>query len=447
MTMITFTGLTVTFDNSDNAVSVGPTRISLIVDSAASTFSYSITDSSESLPWVDIVGDPIQVQLDGQRIDTGANSNFEVSIGRVTSPAGTTVVLDLWLDRGSDSVDFFFALDGADLPAITTLAQWNAFEASITSVGQATGAFAPGQNILWSTFNGATLTEDDEYIGTLGRDVFDGGIGDDYFASSRGNDVYRGGAGADQVTFRGDPTGVTANLATGVATDGWGHTDRLISIEMLRGSMFDDTFIGKVGTQIFRGIAGDDFINGGKGFDQVRYDRDANYGGTSGGSVHLGKGTATDGFGDTDTLRSIENARGSDFNDVLIGSGGRNVLQGEDGNDRLSGLNGNDTLDGGRGRDVLIGGAGDDILTGGAQADKFVFAGAFGNDTITDFQANIKPEKINLAGVDSIRSFADLRSNHLSNVNGTAVIDDGMGNTITLQGLVKADLSADDFLF
>lgn len=447
MTMITFTGLSVTFNNFDQAVSVAQTQVSLIVDSEESTFSYSITDASEDLPWVDIIGDPIQVQLDGQLIDTGANSAFEVSIGRVTSSVGTTVVFDLWLDRGSDAVDFFFALGGADLPAITTVAQWNAFEASVTAVGAATGGFAAGQNILWTSFNGATVTEDDEFLGTPRRDVFNGGIGDDYFDSSRGNDVYRGGAGFDQVSFRGDPNGVTANLATGVATDGWGNTDKLISIEMLRGSMFDDTFTGKVGTQVFRGLAGDDFIDGGKGFDQVRYDRDVNYGGTSGVTVHLGQGKATDGFGDTDTLRSIEDARGSEFDDILTGSGARNWLEGGDGNDRLSGLNGDDTLEGGRGRDVLIGGGGNDILSGGTQADRFIFAGAFGNDTIVDFQANLKAEKINLAGVSTIVSFADLRNNHLTNVNGTAVIDDGLGNTITLEGLVKADLSADDFLF
>lgn len=47
----------------------------------------------------------------------------------------------------------------------------------------------------------------------------------------------------------------------------------------------------------------------------------------------------------------------------------------------------------------------------------------------------------------AIGSFADLTNHHLSDVGGNAVIDDHSGNTITLDGITSADLSADDFLF
>ena len=56
-------------------------------------------------------------------------------------------------------------------------------------------------------------------------------------------------------------------------------------------------------------------------------------------------------------------------------------------------------------------------------------------------------EKIDLSGVASIKGFIDLKNHHLSNVGGVAVIDDGAGNTITLNGHVAGDFSANDFIF
>lgn len=51
--------------------------------------------------------------------------------------------------------------------------------------------------------------------------------------------------------------------------------------------------------------------------------------------------------GDKDTLSTIEDVIGSDFDDVLTGNVTRNVIRGNDGNDTLRGGNGNDTLSGG----------------------------------------------------------------------------------------------------
>jgi len=64
------------------------------------------------------------------------------------------------------------------------------------------------------------------------------------------------------------------------------------------------------------------------------------------------------------------------------------VLSGAVGNDTLDGGVGNDTVDGGAGDDRLIGGLGNDSLTGGTGNDVFVFHASFGNDVITDFDAN-----------------------------------------------------------
>lgn len=447
MTTITLDGLWVDHVD-DSASAVGSVRTSLVMPSKTSTFSYSVSGFVEGIPIAEITDDLMQVTLDGQLLEN--YGEFEASVLRASWSGGITTVLALAWDTGNNSsTDVFFVLDGTPLPEINTVADWNAFDDSLGGVTVATGAFAPGQNILWTELDNHTLTEDDEFIGTAGDDTFDGGKGDDYFISSDGSDTYKGGKGYDQVAFHiFDPAGVTANLAKGTATDGWGNTDTLISIEMLRGSNFDDTLIGNGGANVIRGLGGDDILNGGKGRDEVRYDRDANYGGTAGVTVNLKAGKATDGFGDTDTLRNFEDVRGSDRADRITGNNGRNELEGEGGNDKLFGLAGNDTLWGGAGKDRLEGGNGNDHLYGGGGGDKFIFKGKnFGDDVIHGFQTKGKVEKIDLSGVGPIKGFKDLMNNHVSDVNGDALIEDGLGNSIRLIDVSMDDLSANDFLF
>jgi Ca2+-binding RTX toxin-like protein len=66
---------------------------------------------------------------------------------------------------------------------------------------------------------------------------------------------------------------------------------------------------------------------------------------------------------------------------------GDDAVWGEAGNDVLFGGRGDDDLDGGDGDDRLVGGAGDDVLVGGAGADLFEVRGAFGVETVLDFDA------------------------------------------------------------
>jgi Ca2+-binding RTX toxin-like protein len=93
--------------------------------------------------------------------------------------------------------------------------------------------------------------------------------------------------------------------------------------------------------------------------------------------------------------------RGTNADDVLVGTADKDTLQGSDGNDTLLGLDcgdrlvgdrGNDVLNGGEGNDGLMGGAGNDILIGGmgqdtlkgsGGKDRFVFAGASQAEALT----------------------------------------------------------------
>ena len=56
-------------------------------------------------------------------------------------------------------------------------------------------------------------------------------------------------------------------------------------------------------------------------------------------------------------------------------------------------------------------------------------------------------EAIDLSGVAAITGFTDLSNNHMSQVSSDAVIDDGSGNTITLESVSLGALDAGDFLF
>ena len=139
--------------------------------------------------------------------------------------------------------------------------------------------------------------------------------------------------------------------------------------------------------------------------------------------------------------------RGGDGDDLISGDAGNDVMFGGTGRDTVEGGSGDDLLWGRGGFDILNGGAGDDLLEGGLQADQFIFEDGFGNDTITDFASLNNAERIHLADVTEITDFQDLIDNHLNQVGADVVIDDGLGNTITLLNVQLSDLDAVDFVF
>jgi Ca2+-binding RTX toxin-like protein len=194
---------------------------------------------------------------------------------------------------------------------------------------------------------------------------------------------------------------------------------------------------------------------------------------TTGQTVDLQKGSFTyqDDLGvATFDFVSVENVRGSQFNDKLSGDAGANNLEGEEGNDKLTGRDGADTLVGDDGNDKLIGGAGADTLTGGAGADHFIYAAAADSnkqrDVITDFTH--KTDKLDISALklpkhDEFTLIGDHKFEHHAgdirvvdfNSKGTAndftmvsVDLDGNGKAdlqIELQGLVHIDKN--DFIF
>src|SRR5438128_303489 len=66
--------------------------------------------------------------------------------------------------------------------------------------------------------------------------------------------------------------------------------------------------------------------------------------GTAGVTVNLGTGTATDSWGNTDTLIGIEHITGTAYADTLIGSAGTNWFRPGKGNDTVNGGGGSDVV-------------------------------------------------------------------------------------------------------
>ncbi|NRB35064.1 MAG: hypothetical protein HRU31_10010 [Rhodobacteraceae bacterium] len=491
MTTVVFEGIrwqeVVNNKGRTTGAEISPTELRIIYTGNDGTFRYTNTpdpDPNESLPISDLDGgDKFVATIGGTDYTDGliereqaagflggdaGEDDFIESLGQVRwkvgNQSGTTQILAINWDAPESVVatDYIFFVGGDKLPdSVLTDDGWYEFadgDDQIIDAGPISGAFGPNRTIDWGDFGLATELKGQKFVGsseydcirgTDRADNFRGLGGDDYFDSSKGNDTFNGGAGDfDQVSYRGDPGAVNINLANNTGTDGYGNKDKLFSIEMLRGSLFDDTLTGGKKDEYFRGLEGDDTINGGAGNDRVGYDRDYRYeGGDNGVTVNLGKGQATDGFGDKDTLNSIESARGSKFADTLIGSSKGNTLDGREGNDTLRGLKGADNLFGGDGKDRLEGGAGNDFLEGGKGADVFIYKGKFGDDRIQDFSTKGNQEKINLKAVKAITGFTDLKNNHLGESDdGWALITSGP-NSIELVGIEMGDLKANDFIF
>jgi len=172
--------------------------------------------------------------------------------------------------------------------------------------------------------------------------------------------------------------------------------------DTLNGAGGDDRLYGEGGDDILVGGPGADLLDGGDGVDTADFHLSA---------VGLGF-SGSDAAGDT--LISIENIIGTNFDDFIGGDSGANRLEGRDGADRLNGGDGDDVLDGGAGNDVIDGWFGNDTMTGGAGSDKFIVdLNNPGNDIVTDFQVGAGGDFIEIqAGVFSfynkIQQGADL---------------------------------------
>ena len=296
--------------------------------------------------------------------------------------------------------------------------------------------------------------------GTAGNDTFIGNNVNNTFTGLGGADAINGGAGNDEVRYDvGGGSAVNVNLAAGTATDNFGSTDTLVSIELVRGTSLADTLTGgnvlSDRFESYRGLAGNDTISGGTGFDEIRYDADAANGGIGAISVNLAAGTAIDGFGNTDSLAGIEAARGTAGNDTFVGDGLNNTFAGLAGFDLFTGGDGFDEVQ--YQNDVLFGGGAAvtvNLLTGIA-TDGFGnidslngfqgIRGTSGGDTFTgsDFVGFFGDGFLGLAGNDTISGglgFDEVRYDDDADLGGLLGVTVNLGSNTATDGFGNTDL-------
>jgi VCBS repeat-containing protein len=255
---------------------------------------------------------------------------------------------------------------------------------------------------------------DNILTGTIEADTLSGLGGNDVLTGFGGNDLLDGGAGRDKADYSGASAGITVNLAAGVvqgtaASDlAFIGTDTLRSIEYIRGSNFADTFdatgfsntsanAGSVPTagrfsgsitNYFEGGGGDDTVIG-NGATMVVYDH-----ATDAVIVDLAAGTAQGTApGDAanvghDTFSGVTGARGSAYNDALLGN--------------------NDP----KGVDVFYGGAGNDFIDGRAGYDLVIYSPLIDNTVTGGITVNMAIGTVvgdASVGTDTLRSIESIR--------------------------------------
>ena len=294
-----------------------------------------------------------------------------------------------------------------------------------------------------------------EIYGGAGNDTLTGNSSLSYFQGGSGNDEIIGGTAAEgffMLSYFWDiggatpGSGVTVTYSSeraGTATDETGGTDTFTGIDLIEGTMNNDTFNGSDGFQDIRLHGGNDTVDGGAGIDRVDYSRTrADFGGTNGVVVDLATGMATDAYGGTDTLINIERIRATDFADQLSGSGADERFEGRDGGDMLSGLGGNDLLEGQDGDDTLNGGAGNDTLEGGAGADTFVIGTGNEQVLITDFELGVDTLDLTaFARADALAALANATDGSAILTLGDGTVVTVEGNGVTPQSLSESDLA------
>ena len=192
------------------------------------------------------------------------------------------------------------------------------------------------------------------------NNIFEGGGGNDTIIGSSGTQAsYSTGNGGTQISYAHALASVTVDLrdgtAFGTAANDVAHvgTDSFTQVSGVIGSDFNDTLLGTNNPShgdVFFGGAGNDFIDGRVGYDFVGYYANFNPASITGGiSVNLAAGTVTgDASVGTDTLRSIELVRGTQFDDIYtaVGFGLAGALNVSDMGtfNQFEGMGGNDTV-------------------------------------------------------------------------------------------------------
>ena len=164
--------------------------------------------------------------------------------------------------NGNDYADYYSSTASVTVNLVTGIAS--------DGLG-GTDTLSQIENVQGSNTAGDNLTGDannNTLYGYDGNDILNGGDGNDLLIGGTGNDSLIGGNGTDIAYYYLVTGAVTANLATGIASDGEGGTDTLSQIENIQGSnTAGDNLTGNTGVNVLYGYGGADILTGGGGND------------------------------------------------------------------------------------------------------------------------------------------------------------------------------------
>ena len=202
---------------------------------------------------------------------------------------------------------------------------------------------------------GDDATAGNAFSGYRGHDIIDGGA-DSYDAAGKRLDDVQDWLRYHDDYWLGGTRGIVADLEVtvengsirGQVRDPYGHIDRVIDIEHISGTRFNDRFSGSGADNRFIGGEGKDWFDGGTGLDIIDFSRQFTGAKLGGIRVDLGRDGGqikNDGFGNVEDAWGIDGIIGTYLGDEIAGG-----QYGE----RFVGGNGNDTLTGGGGADVFL---------------------------------------------------------------------------------------------
>ncbi|WP_416897927.1 MAG: FecR domain-containing protein [Minwuia sp.] len=348
-------------------------------------------------------------------------------------------------DAGNDTLSGDGGTDTLDFQSIAVAVTANLGTGTSTSTATGTDQLSGIENLIGGSASDS-LTGDsqanvlsgnagsDTLSGGAGNDTLSGGNGTDRLTGGEGDDSIDGGAGNDTVSFAGAASGVTVDLAEGLAT-GQG-TDTLSSIEAVLGSANADTVTGGIGDETIDGGGGDDILDGGAGTNTLSFASSA-----VAVTVNLSVTDSQNTNNGNVTQSGFANLIGSDVaaGDTLTGDINANVISGGVGADLIDGGAGNDSLIGGNGFDTMIGGLGNDTMDGGNGTDTADYTSSVTQVTVDLTAGTATGAAIGTDSLISVERIIGTAAEDAVSGSNQAEIFLGAAGNDTLQGLGGAD--------
>ena len=207
---------------------------------------HNLASGQIGLEWK-LAGTDWQPIGDGNSFTASQAGTYQIHVSNLNSHATQSYELALTLDTAADVHTQYVLSDnhgGTDTGALTLSYQG----------GHALVGTAADESLLAGSGN-------DNLHAGAGNDVLDGGLG---------KNLIDGGDGVDTVSYQSAKAGVTVDLSQASYQDTQGAgLDKLVSIENLIGSNYDDKLTGDAHDNILQGGAGNDRLTGGLGNDTL----------------------------------------------------------------------------------------------------------------------------------------------------------------------------------